>query len=432
MGIAFNGKVYSNGVTPIGSGTPVDIGFVDISSATLPIRRVNVTSVAELLNPGIYKTNLGNLQKFSSFNGFLEHAFNTSAYDVPVVIFVPNNNLMQITSPAVKALAYLAYTQYNCNNSNINLYNAYDKMSSMPIPEFSLDELKDFKFSKKFYPNSSQCDNISMFNLSMIQDIVGAQYKDTTIEFYTLNNPKPYITMYVGGYGFKVYYPPNFIYMKTRSNPDGFISVRGYEEPTLTVEKSSINSDFQRGYSFPAYADPNGTSSTKYTLAWNTFNPDIPYDDNIPHAYTSETAVGVSFGLPYNPYIPIAIGEAPFFEKIILDSFQTLNHIGFTYDYKGYFANSVPPYRIDCVEYSNYVLPTGEYKFPSTYSIMSAPNSSGLTGLKVYSPDDGTTIVQEASIDPKLVDPVNPKPDYQFKRVGASNGNFTPWVGMIS
>lgn len=428
MGIAFNGKVYSNGVTPIGSGTPVDIGFVDISSATLPIKRVNVTSILELLKPGIYKTNLGNLQKFNNFNGFLEHAFDISAYDVPVVIFVPSNNLMDMTSPTAKALAFLAYTQYHKGDSNTNLYNAYTEMSSMLIPEFSSAELKDFKFSTKLYPDSSQCDSIGMFDLSTIQKIVGVQYKGKTVLFCEPANRDSSMILYVGGYGFKVYYPHNVIYMKSYDAHGGFISVRRYEEPLLKAVSGS-DSNYQRGYSFPGYPDPKNPNGTTYTLAWNTYNPFSQYDDNIPYDYTHTIDVNVSFGLPYNPYIPITIGEAPFFEKITLDSsFETLNHIGIPCDINGKFSTTM---RIADVDYSlgdYFSLPTGEYKFSSTYSIDNVPISSGLTGLKVYTPDDGTTIIQEAFSDPTR--DVNSY--HRFKRLCDSKGNFSGWIGMTN
>ena len=428
MGIAFNGKVYSNGVTPLMSGFPVDIGFVDISSATLPIKRVNVTSILELLKPGIYKTNLANLQTFNKFNGFLENAFDIPAGDVPVVIFVPSNNLMEITTPAARALALLAYTQYHKGESNINLYNAYNEMSSMLIPEFSLDELKDFKFSTKLYPDSSQCDSIGMFDLSTIQKIVSVQYKGKTVLFCQPSNRDSSMILYVGGYGFKVYYPHNVIYMKSYDAHGRFISVRRYEEPLLKAVSGS-DGNYQRGYGFPGCPDPKYPNGTTYTLAWSTYNPLFQYDDDIPHDYTRETAVNVSFGLPYNPYIPIAIGEAPFFEKITLgSSFETLNHIGIPCDFNGKFSTTMQIGNVDCSGYTYSALPTGEYKFYSTYSIDNVPISSGLTGLKVYTPDDGTTIIQEAFSDPTR--DVNSY--HRFKRLCDSKGNFSGWIGMTN
>lgn len=427
-GFAFNGKIYSTGVIPINGGkygsTLSDVGFSKISfdkvsyGGLKPIPIIP-NSIFDLVAPGIYSMSLSTLKDMDGFSGFMTGCFSQKDYDVPVLIFVPSDNFNLLDNNKIsRYLLLLHYSQFHEEKSdfydNESLYNA---LAGNFVPELSIADMQHLS-----YTIAGKDINIGDITTSAIADIINdkpliqVKYDDKLVDFYATRYTD-YVQLYVGGYGFKAYYPDNYIFLSFKLYPYNYISVRSYEQIFLVANSSNI-SDYQRNYKF--------TPTTKHnTLAWRNLNPYDPTARNnvIPYAYEHQSNVLVSLDVPYNPSIYTIIGDKPFEEKIQVSGyFSTLDNIGICHT-AGVVSRTTWASNIKNTFSSSDCLPLGEYLLPYKNSISNAPASNGTYSLNVFSAGNDSMIQQV------LADPGVAQYNKYTRSWSTNNSKYGGWSG---
>lgn len=400
MGFAFNGKAYSNGVVPISRNIAVDIGFREVSGG-IKISPIAPKSICDLIVPGAYSTNLSELKTMDGFNGFMGNCFSTPDTNVPVLILVPQQVVRQVSEYDIKKqLILLHYSQYcEANNVSYNREAVYNALSDKPVPELNIDDMKHLSY--KEYGGNYKKVSIGDVN---IEDFINNKieyniyYDNSLIFFYTVQ-PTAYITLYVGGYGFKVYYPANYVFLNIDTNE--YILIRRCETPYITQYTNKLDS-YQRNYTFTGYQ----TSSGSFTLAWMRPDPDKLSSDNggITSTYENQGITEISVGIPYNPIIHTIFGQGPFTERITLASnLSSFNNVGAAHVGSYNVADITYAFRVQNDLGVDKCLPLGEYLLPFTNSIGDAPVNSGTYSLNVFSAGNGS-LVQQVLTDPGVTE----------------------------
>lgn len=403
-GFAFGGKIYSTGVTPIDGGKygsiSSDVGFSKItydkvSYGGLKPVPVIPNSIFDLVVPGIYSMNLSTLKDMDGFSGFMTGCFSHIDYDVPVLMFVSSDNFNALANNEVsRYLLLLHYSQFHEEKGDsYDRDRLYKALSGNLVPEISKADMQHLS-----YTIDNRDTNIGDITTSVMSDVINngsliqVKYDNELVNFYTTSYTD-YVQLYVGGYGFKAYYPQNYIFLSFKLHPYNYISVRSYEQIHRVSNSSSI-SDYQRNYKFT-------TDTNNNTLAWNDLNPYDPTANNsvIPYTYEHQSNVLVSLDVPYNPSIYTIIGEKPFEEKIQVSSyFYTLDNIGICHT-ADEVSDTTWASNIKNTLSSSSCLPLGEYVLPYKNSISNAPVSNGTYSLNAFSAGNGS-LVQQVLADP--------------------------------
>lgn len=427
-GFALNGKIYSTGVTPINGskyGTiSSDVGFSKVtydkvSYGSLKPNPIVPNSIFDLVAPGIYSMNLSYLKDMDGFSGFMTGCFSARDYNVPVLIFVPDDNFNVLANEEVaRYLLLLHYSQFHEEKGDsYDRDNLYKVLAGNYVPEISNADMQHLS-----YTIDSKDTNISDITTSVMSDVINnrslihVKYDNELVNFYTTYSPD-YVQLYVGGYGFKAYYPQNYVFLSFELYPYNYISVRSYEQ-IFAVPNASNISDYQRNYKFT----PNTENST---LAWRDLNPYDPTanDSVIPYTYEHQSNILVSLDVPYNPEIYTIIGEKPFEEKIQVSSyFSTLDNIGICHT-AGTVSDTTWASNIENTFSSSACLPLGEYLIPYKNNISNAPVSNGTYSLNAFSAGNGS-LVQQVLTDPGVA-----QYNKYTRSWSTSNSKYGAWSG---
>ncbi|QHJ83168.1 MAG: hypothetical protein [Bacteriophage sp.] len=421
-GFAFNGKLYPTGVTPIDGGKygsfSSDVGFSKVFSDGLKPNPIIPNSIFDLVAPGIYSTKLNNLNDMDGFLWFMNGCFSDN-YDVPVLIFVPDTRFKYIddNTGINKHLLLLHYSQFHEKKGDLYDRDAvYNALSGNFIPELSIADMQHLS-----YVIGSNNTDIGDITKNDIADIISnkltvkVKYDDRYIEFYS-TVPTSYVQLYVGGYGFKAYYPQDYILLAYSGYNYKYILIKSYEQLfTTTIGGVAC---YKRNYKFTS------TTNNK-TIGFHTPDPYVPTTDNniVPYTYEHQSNILVSLDVPYNPEIYTIIGEKPFEEKIELSSqFRTLDNIGV-----GHVAGKVSSttWASHIRNYSDVddCLPLGEYILSDKNSLTNAPVSNGMYTLNVFSAGNGSMIQQV------LTDPGVAQYNKYTRSWSVTNGAYGSWSG---
>lgn len=427
-GFAFGGKIYSTGVTPIKGGKygsiSSDVGFSKItydkvSYGGLKPVPVMPNSIFDLVAPGIYSTDLSTLKDMDGFSGFMTGCFSHIDFDVPVLMFVSSDNFNALANNEVsRYLLLLHYSQFHEEKGDsYDRDRLYKALSGNFVPEISKEDMQHLS-----YTIGNKDTNIGDITTSVMSDVINnksliqVKYDNELVNFYTTSSTD-YVQLYVGGYGFKAYYPQNYIFLSFKLHPYNYISVRSYEQ-IFVVSNSSGISEYQRNYKFTPDTNNN-------TLAWRDFNPYDPTanDSVIPYTYEHQSNVLVSLDVPYNPSIYTIIGEKPFEEKIQVNShFNTLDNIGKCH-FVGKVSDTTWASNIENTFDSSNCLPLGEYLLSDGSSIGNTPVNTGMYALNVFSAGNGSMIQQV------LTDPSVAQYNKYTRSWSVANGAYGSWSG---
>lgn len=431
-GFALNGKVYLNGVTPVSYYEATNTAFGKVSSSgeivtdLLPTR-----SICDLIVPGAYSTNLSGLKTMDGFRGFMYDCFSCDSSSVPVLIFVPSNVVRELDSlEAKKQLILLHYSQY-CENRNqsYDRNTIYNALSGKPVPELGFVDMKHLSY-KTYDPHvSADLTDISVGNIE-VDDFIDNKidyyiyYDNKPIKFEVLQ-PNVYITLYVGGYGFKVFYPDNYVFVRFDTGSKKYVLIRQYEAPYITQSVEMI-SEYQRDCTFSPIKQDDGAT---VTLAWKKLNSNKYKIDNggITPAYENQGDTEISLDMPYNPAIHTMLGQEPFNQKITLKSgFTSLDNIGIIHS-GGKIQDRIGATKIEnysgTYDASDYCLPQGEYLLPDVSTIGNTPVNTGMYTLNAFSAGNGSMIQQV------LADPGVAQYNKYTRSWSKTNSKYGGWSG---
>lgn len=432
-GFALNGKVYFNGVVPVSYYGATNTAFGKVSSSGEIVTDFLPTqSICDLIVPGVYSTDLYNLNFMDGFDSFMYNCFSGASSSVPVLIFVPSNVVRELdSSEAKKQLILLHYSQY-CENRNqsYDRNTIYNALSGKPVPELGFVNMKHLSY-KTYDPHvSADLTDISVGNIE-VDDFIDNKidyyiyYDNKPIKFEVLQ-PNVYITLYVGGYGFKVFYPDNYVFVRFDTGSKKYVLIRQYEAPYIT-NYSKMLSSYQRNNIFSPIKQDDGAT---VTLAWKKPDPSIYRYDNggIVNTYENQSNIDVSLDMPYNPAIYTMLGQEPFNQKITLKSgFTSLDNIGIIHSggkiQDRTLAYNIENYSASSPSDSKYCLPQGEYLLSDGSTIGNTPVNTGMYALNVFSAGNGSMIQQV------LTDPSVAQYNKYTRSWSTSNSKYGGWSG---
>lgn len=411
-GFALNGKVYPNGIIPIAGGKYSnllsDIGFGKVVSGTVKPNPLTPNSICDLILPGVYSTSLSDLNNMDGFGFFMDNCFPGvfSTQEVPVLIFVPEKNFRDLgasNDTPEKQLLLLQYSQsHEAENKSYDRSTIYNALAGKPVPEFSFADMQHLSYSVNGTPTG--IDNININDIIKNTARISVYYDGQQLSFYT-TIPNAYLILYVGGYGFKVYYPSNYVFSNF-SFSSRLIAIRRYETISITNYSSGLDNQFtqyQRGYTFTPIKN---SGSSKTTVAWSDPNPYVPTADAgaITYSYENQSNIEVSLDMPYNPAIYTMLGQEPFNQKITLSSgFTSLDNIGIIHS-GGKIQDRTWASKIENFSNaSDYCLPQGEYLLPDKSTIGNTPVNTGMYTLNVFSAGNGS-MIQQVLTDPGVTE----------------------------
>lgn len=428
-GFALNGKVYVNGVVPVSYYGTTNTAFGKVSSSGEIVTDFLPThSICDLIVPGVYSTDLYNLNFMDGFDSFMYHCFSGASSLVPVLILVPSNVVRELdSSEAKKQLILLHYSQY-CENRNqsYDRNTIYNALSGKPVPELGFVDMKHLSY-KTYDPHvSADLTDISVGNIE-VDDFIDNKidyyiyYDNKPIKFEVLQ-PNVYITLYVGGYGFKVFYPDNYVFVRFDTGSKKYVLIKQYEAPYITNDSKMLSS-YQRDNIFSPVKQDDGAT---VTLAWKKPDPSINRYDNggIVNTYENQGNTEISLDMPYNPAIYTMLGQEPFNQKITLESGSvSLDNIGIIHS-GGKIQDRTWAYNIENYSgVSDYCLPQGEYLLSDGSSIGNTPVNTGMYALNVFSAGNGSMIQQV------LTDPSVAQYNKYTRSWSVANGAYGSWSG---